>query len=114
MIKRWLGIDGVDFVIQAFTTIFVAVMLSGANRTNEEVMIGGTFAVSFAILGVRRHFARKRGDLGKPQPSGEYVLDLEQRVADLEAAQNRIYELEERLDFAERLLAQREPRELGR
>jgi hypothetical protein len=32
------------------------------------------------------------------------VAQLEQRVADLEAGQTRLAELEERLDFAERLL----------
>jgi hypothetical protein len=114
MIRRWLGIDGIDFVIQAAITICVAVVLAAANRQNEEIMIGATFAASFGVLAYRRHWARKRGELGKPAPSGEYVLDLEQRVADLEAAQQRVFELEERVDFAERLLAQKEPRELGR
>jgi hypothetical protein len=106
MIKRWLGIDGVDFLIQAAITICLAVVLSAAARQNEEIMVGATFAGSFGVLAFRRYLARKRGELGKPAPSGEYVLDLEQRVADLEAAQQRVYELEERLDFAERLLAQ--------
>jgi hypothetical protein len=106
MIKRWLGIDGVDFLIQAAITICLAVVLSAAARQNEEIMVGATFAGSFGVLAFRRYLARKRGELGKQAPSGEYVLDLEQRVADLEAAQQRVYELEERLDFAERLLAQ--------
>lgn len=109
MIKRWLGIDGVDFLIQAAITICVATVLSAAARQNEEIMVAATFAVSFAILGVRRHFARKRGELGVKAPSGEYGAELEQRVADLEAAQQRVYELEERVDFAERLLAQQRP-----
>ena len=108
MIKRWLGIDGVDFLIQAAITVCMAVVLSAAARENEEIMIGATFAASFGVLAFRRHWARKRGELGKPAqpPSGEYVLDLEQRVADLEAAQQRVYELEERVDFAERMLSQ--------
>jgi hypothetical protein len=113
--KRWLGIDGVDFVIQAAITICVAVVLgSSAAPRVEEVMVGSTFAVSFGVLGLRRYFARKRGELGKPTASSrEDMLDLEQRVAELEAAQQRIYELEERVDFAERLLARNtEAREL--
>jgi hypothetical protein len=112
MIKRWLGIDGVDFVIQAAITICVAIVLSAASRPNEEILVSSTFAASFAVLGYRRHWAAKRGELGKPAqpPSGEYVLELEQRVADLEAAQQRVYELEERVDFAERLLSQQSQR----
>jgi hypothetical protein len=107
MIKRWLGIDGVDFMIQAAITFCVAVVLSAAARQNEEIMIGATFAASFGVLALRRHFARKRGELGSSPPaSGEYVVELEQRVAELEAAQQRMYELEERVDFAERLLSQ--------
>jgi hypothetical protein len=37
------------------------------------------------------------------------VAQLEQRVAELEAAQSRLAELEERMDFAERLLTRNEP-----
>ena len=107
-LKRWLGVDGVDFLIQAAITVCVATMAAALSRTNEEVAVSAVFASSFALLAWRRHWARKQGDLGKGQPSGEYVLDLEQRVADLEAAQQRIYELEERVDFAERLLAQQQ------
>ena len=107
MIKRWLGIDGIDFVIQAAITICMAVVLSAAARENEEIMVGATFAASFGVLAFRRHWARKRGELGKPPAaSGEYVLEVEHRVAELEAAQQRMYELEERVDFAERLLSQ--------
>jgi hypothetical protein len=36
----------------------------------------------------------------------ERVAELERRVGELEAKQQRVAELEERLDFAERLLAQ--------
>lgn len=111
MIKRWLGIDGIDFVIQAAITMCVAIALSSVSRQNEEIMIGTTFAASFGILAYRRHWARKRGELGKANPSGEYVVELEQRVADLESQQQRVFELEERLDFAERLLSQQRVQE---
>jgi hypothetical protein len=113
MIKRWLGIDGIDFVIQAAITICVAVLLSSVSRENEEVMVAATFAASFGVLGYRRHWARKRGDLDRPAaaPSGEYVAELEHRLAEIEAAQQRIYELEERVDFAERLLSQQRGQE---
>jgi hypothetical protein len=108
MIKRWLGIDGIDFLIQAAITFCVAVILAEVSGQNEEIMVASTFAASFGVLAYRRHWAGKRGELGKPAqaPSGEYVAELEQRVADLEAAQQRVYELEERVDFAERMLSQ--------
>ena len=109
MIKRWLGIDGVDLVIQAFVTIFAAVIISGTGP-GQDTRIGAVFMTSLLVLGIRRHLARKRGELGQAPPSGEYVLDIEQRLADLEAAQQRVYELEERVDFAERLLAQQSQR----
>jgi Tfp pilus assembly protein PilN len=42
------------------------------------------------------------------------VDELEQRVSELSQREYRMAELEERLDFAERLLAQREPAALPR
>ena len=110
MIKRWLGIDGVDFIIQAFVTIFAAVFVSGTDGPGQETRIGAVFMASLLVLGIRRHLARKRGELGQTLPSGEHMLDFEQRLADLEAAQQRIYELEERVDFAERMLSQQSQR----
>ena len=38
-------------------------------------------------------------------PGSEDVADLQARVAELEAERGRVAELEERLDFAERMLA---------
>jgi hypothetical protein len=105
MIKKWLGIDGIDFVIQAVVTMFAAVVVSGVGPGQDE-RIAMVFGASVVILGIRRHFALKRAHLLQPPASGEYVVELEQRVAELEAAQQRIYELEERVDFAERMLSQ--------
>jgi hypothetical protein len=114
MIRRWLGIDGVDVLIQAAITICVAAVLStSGNPGQDETRVASTFAISFGILAVRRHFAQKRGELSSGTPaSGDYVLELEQRVLELESAQQRLSELEERVDFAERLLARQEPKEL--
>lgn len=107
MIKRWLGIDGVDFVIQAVVTMFAAVIVSGIGPGQDE-RIAMVFGASVVVLGIRRHFALKRASLAPPPASGEYVVELEQRVAELEAAQQRLYELEERVDFTERILAQKD------
>jgi hypothetical protein len=56
---------------------------------------------------------------GEPLPGGETaearLAELEARIVELEQGQTRVAELEERLDFAERLLAQpREPAQIGR
>ena len=107
MIKRWLGIDGVDFVIHAVVTMFAAVIVSGIGPGQDE-RIAMVFGASVVVLGIRRYIAGRRGELGRAPASGEYVIELEQRVAELEAAQQRLYELEERVDFTERMLAQKE------
>ncbi|MGQ0702872.1 MAG: hypothetical protein ACT4PM_07035 [Gemmatimonadales bacterium] len=69
---------------------------------------------------VARRLTSKKGSLGVStgEMTAERVAEIEQRLADLEVAQARISELEERLDFAERLLAQpaaerREPAQGG-
>ena len=46
---------------------------------------------------------------GNPELQGE-IEELRARVSDLEHGQERLAEMEERLDFAERLLAQRRER----
>jgi uncharacterized coiled-coil protein SlyX len=75
----------------------------------------------FAIIAVgAMYFALFRGPVGKAvgrmlegdpptmdDDADHRMYELESRVAELSADQLRIAELEERLDFAERLLAQR-------
>lgn len=69
------------------------------------------FPVVFALA---RRISPRSEDLGKPTDRAERVAELERRVGDLEAGQQRMAELEERLDFAERLLAkQRDAERLG-
>jgi hypothetical protein len=112
-VKRWLGIDGVDLAIQAGVTICLAALMTavGDVHTVKPALFFG--AVSLGILAIRREVAKYRGELRSSEVSGSYSLDLEQRVADLETAQHRVFELEERLDFAERLLSQqRQPERL--
>jgi hypothetical protein len=65
---------------------------------------------------VGRALARRiEGQSGTAGELGARVEELETRLADLEQERVRVAELEERLDFAERLLARQEqPRELPR
>jgi hypothetical protein len=56
---------------------------------------------------------RLEGPPALPDTSAQQLDDLQVRMADLEVQVGRMHELEERLDFAERLLAQgREPVQL--
>jgi hypothetical protein len=107
--KRVMGIDAVDFAIHLVTTGFVAGLADAATRDGEGFVLL-ILAASTVLLGVRRQLAlRKRAQL--PETTGEVaglrVEELESRVAELEQGQARMQELEERLDFAERLLARR-------
>ena len=66
---------------------------------------------------VGRALARRiEGRTGEPGELTARVNELEQRLADLDHDRARMAELEERLDFAERLLSQgsREPERLPR
>ena len=64
-------------------------------------------AVGVVLYPVFRAIARRiEGRMADPGLQQE-VEELRERVRDLEATQSRYMELEERLDFAERLLAQR-------
>jgi hypothetical protein len=106
-VKRWLGIDGVDLTIHLGITLCLAILFTSTTHSHEEIPFFGVVATSLGILALRRNRAKRRGELDQPsQISGSYALDLDQRVADLEAAQHRLFELEERVDFAERLLSQ--------
>jgi hypothetical protein len=106
--KRVMGIDFVDFAIQVVTTGFLAgVAGSAAGSGDNEGVVLFVFMASTILLGVRRHLALRK-QAAYPESTGEVaamrVEELESRVAELEHGQQRMQELEERLDFAERLL----------
>jgi hypothetical protein len=108
-LKKWLGIGFVDFAIQAAITVCAIGIFVDDPGVRDEVVVFGVLGLSVLVLAIRRHFALRRGDL--TEPSGEVaagqMAELEMRVSELEAAQHRVMDLEERLDFAERLLSQR-------
>jgi hypothetical protein len=108
--KRVMGIDVVDVAIHVVATGFVAGVADAASSHDGEGIVMLILAASTVLIGIRRHLAlRKRTQF--PETTGEVaglrVEELEARVADLEQGQVRMQELEERLDFAERLLARR-------
>lgn len=57
---------------------------------------------------------RLEGNAGRPDVTDPGVAGLAERLAELEQRDARVAELEERLDFAERLLAQRDAERLPR
>ena len=83
------------------------------NGPPEAVMIATTLIIGFIVLGIVlyplvRAFARRLEGRGG---GGEDARMVEARVVELE---HRLADVEERLDFSERLLAQREPLALPR
>jgi hypothetical protein len=115
-LKSSLGLDWFDLLIQVgITGMFMVVADSATQGQGSDALIAMVVASSLGLLAWRRARALRRGDL---TPSGSYpadrIAELEHRVGELEARESRVLELEERLDFAERLLAQqRDPSRLG-
>ncbi len=111
MIKKYVGLDLLDLAIHAGVTVAVMVMLAAMMSPMEEVGAASGAAASLVALAWRRQRAlRSAPALTTGEAQAERVAILEDRLAELEAQQGRVLELEERLDFAERLLArQREP-----
>ena len=71
--------------------------------------------VALVLYPIARAIARRlEGRGGMSNEVLQQVDELRERVRDLESTQHRVAELEERLDFTERLLAQRRDLELPR
>ena len=104
-----LGLDWIDLLIHIGATIFLMIVAVsiGDNAVGgppAEALIGLVGAVSLVLLA----FRRRRALAAAPRDDGDSarVGELEDRIAGLEHGQERMFELEERLEFAERLLAQ--------
>lgn len=108
MIKRALGLDWFDLAIHAGITGMVMIIVSSASQGPEiEGAIAAVVAVSLGILAWRRARALKHRP---PEGTGEVpamrLAQVEDRLAELDQVQARLLELEDRLDFTERLLVQ--------
>jgi hypothetical protein len=109
-VKSVFGIDGFEVTVQALVTGIVFFWIAAVN-SGQDAVIGCSIAgvASLVLLAVRRRFAlRRQGAAGLTtgEVAAERLAELEQRVADLEAGLIHLGELEERLDFTERMLAQ--------
>ena len=106
--KRTFGLDLFDLFIHVAVTLVLAGM---ALESNEEEAFFLLLAGSLLLLGVRRWW-NQRGlppssvGLSTDQMAAVRLQELEQRMGLLEQSESRIAELEERLDFTERMLAQ--------
>lgn len=116
-LRRTLGLDGFDLVIHVGVTCMFMAFVAMSNGPEELLPV--ITGISLLVLAVRRRFALKAGGtigLTTGEMAAQRIAELEDRVAELEAAQAEVAELAERLDFAERLLAQggREPERIGK
>lgn len=106
-LRKNLGLDAFDLLIHVSVTIMV--MFFVAMSRGPEEMLPVITGASLLVLAVRRRIALKSGGaagLTTGEMAAERIAELEERVAELESAQTEVAELAERLDFAERLLAQ--------
>jgi hypothetical protein len=106
-LRRHFGLDGFDLVVHVgLTCLFMMfIAMSGGDEEFFPVILGG----SLIVLAIRRRIALKAGGsigLTTGEMAAQRIAELEDRVAELESAQAEVAELAERLDFAERLLAQ--------
>ena len=104
--QRIFGLDIVDSAIHLSVTMLVAVMLGEASDNEFLAMFAiGAGLVTYAIRRRRalQHLPYAEGEIGEEERAR--LEDLEMRVQMLEGMEHRVLELEERLEFAERVLA---------
>jgi flagellar biosynthesis/type III secretory pathway M-ring protein FliF/YscJ len=73
--------------------------------------IASLVALAVLLRPVMRAWARRIGGEAANPALAEEVAELRERMADLEMSGTRLQELEERVDFAERVLAKRDEAE---
>jgi hypothetical protein len=111
MSVKILGLDWFDVLVQAAITMVLGIAVDSMFRGGmADVGIGAVIAGSLAVLGWRR----KRALTAGPLEGSDRLEELEARVAELDQVAQRVYELEERLDFTERMLAQTREKEQAR
>jgi hypothetical protein len=90
------------------------IISSGGGPSVLEAVSICVLAITFGFVAYKlvmplvRAFAARIEGRGSNPALEQRVNELQQQLADAEGLQHRVAELEERLDFAERLLAQRD------
>src|SRR3990170_7708629 len=119
-LKSASGLDGFDLAIHGLITAALMFAIGASLGGAEQAIVGVSIilAGSLVVLAIRRSLLlrrQRRTGVTTGEMAAERIAGLEQRGSDLEAAHGRLAELEERLDFTERLLANPAvPRLLGR
>jgi hypothetical protein len=111
----WLGATAGWFAF----TLFLGVLMSEGIGFDEEVGVGIFFTLFFGgIAAARIWWLRRPEDPKAGLTTGEAQMtrleELEMRMMEMESMHQRLAEVEDRLDFSERLLAsssQRQPLE---
>jgi uncharacterized protein HemX len=115
VIKRAIGLDWFDLLVHVGITFAIGVIvLEMANGPDADCAVAVVVAASLGLLAWRRSRALKRRESLDSVSDSDRVAELENRVYQLEQGQSRMMELEERLDFAERMLVQQRDREAPR
>ena len=104
---RWFGLDPIDLAIHVMATGFVMVLLDEFTSSEPLTIMAGFAGV--VLYGIRRRrildalpAATSPGETPLPQ----VLREVQDQQADLmDHLERRVLELEERLDFAERMLA---------
>jgi hypothetical protein len=117
--KDRLGLDWPAIVVHAFVTILTAVAMAeavGSAGNRDDVVIPLTLAAGTVLFEWRRRralAAQPPVGLTTGEVQEERLDEMEAHLAELDLLHTRVAELEERLDFSERLLARQDARPLA-
>jgi hypothetical protein len=102
--RRIFGIDVVNTILVAMGSF--AVVIGTAELTHNDGLSLGAAVLCIMGYGILRHYALAALP-PEDETSGSWRMsDVEARLAELETLQSRVAELEDRVDFSERLLAE--------
>ncbi|MFN2327171.1 MAG: hypothetical protein ABR551_15000 [Gemmatimonadales bacterium] len=105
--SRRFGMDAWAVGIHIFVTICAAVAFGEAAGAGDDIVYPLTFASSAVLFEWRRRRALKeQGPVGltSGEVAAHRLADVEDRMAEVDLLHARVMELEERVDFSERLL----------
>ncbi|HET7043140.1 MAG TPA: hypothetical protein VFI13_14065 [Gemmatimonadales bacterium] len=102
--RRIFGLDVVNTILVAIGSGATVIMVGELTGSGELAL--GAMVVCLFTFGMLRHYALKSLPPETTTSGAWRMGDVEDRLAELEALHTRVAELEERVDFNERLLAQ--------